>query len=81
LTGITILAFIVAVLIGISQGCLDYWRDWCCGSQTSSSTENVELLERLQHTPKKVTIVGSGNWGSAIARNVGSNAKVFIMNF
>merc|ERR1712106_844789 len=32
-------------------------------------------LLRSQMAPKKVCIVGSGNWGSAIARLVGFNAE------
>jgi trans-2-enoyl-CoA reductase len=45
----------------------------------------IELLkgerEEMATAPKKVTIIGSGNWGSAIARNVGANAKVFRVFF
>ena len=33
------------------------------------------------HPPKKVTIIGSGNWGSAIARIVGFNAAVHSDEF
>ena len=32
-------------------------------------------------TPKKVTIVGSGNWGSAIARIVGKTVKEYADTF
>merc|ERR1719244_1860067 len=40
-------------------------------------------LTRLSHqmAPKKVCIVGSGNWGSAIARLVGYNAMRFPEKF
>merc|ERR1711892_153081 len=61
------------------MGSLTWGLSWVAKSPTFHPCKQRQFsqssLLRSQMAPKKVCIVGSGNWGSAIARLVGFNAE------